>query len=161
MAEQEPERPKPAAYYRYMEEFDRSLEKWMKWSSEQDELQNEGRELGTDPRDNYGDYDEDEDYDYDEDDAGDEDAGDEDEEDTMDISEREAWWAAVRAEDSQRFWKKVLEQENEDAQVEAMRPLLGFLTEEYFGAYLEWESKITENPLILDLVRLGPRLFAR
>jgi hypothetical protein len=79
----------------------------------------------------------------------------------MDISEREAWWATVRAEDSQLFWKKVLEQENEDAQVEAMRPLLGFLTEEYFGAYLESESKITENPRILDLARLGPRLFSR
>ena len=100
-------------------------------------------------------------YDEEERPSWDEDAGDEDEEDTMDISEREAWWAGVRKQDSQRFWEKVLEQENEDAQVEAMRPLLGFLTEEYFGAYLESESKITENPRILDLVRLGPRLFAR
>lgn len=65
----------------------------------------------------------------------------------------------LKKQHSRLFWEKVLAQRDDDAKVEAMRPLLDFLPEEYFGAYLASESKVAEIPRILDLARLATRLY--
>lgn len=61
---------------------------------------------------------------------------------------------------SRLFWSKVLAAQGDEEQVEAMRPLLDFLPEAYFAAYLASEARRADEPRVLELARLASRLFA-
>ena len=65
----------------------------------------------------------------------------------------------LRQRHTRLFWDRVLAARGDEAQVEAMRPLLDFLPEQYFAAYLASEAREAEDPRILDLARLAPRLY--